>query len=142
MARDVDPVFGLMPVSALTEVVIAQWIKQLGGSDKTISNKHGFLSGAHTAAVPGGRDGVQSVSGTVPAAHPSEGDRVPDASEVALLLDNIPSNYSFSPVRGRWTRRPRAACPHSAGRRPERADMNDTVVRAQYSTGLSRRNIQ
>ena len=79
-----------MPVSALTEVVIAQWIKQLGGSDKTISNKHGFLSGAHTAAVPGGRDGVQSVSGTVPAAHPSEGDRVPDASEVVLLLDNIP----------------------------------------------------
>jgi integrase len=34
--RDVDP-------------VIARWVKQLGGSGKTISNKHGFGSGAFNA---------------------------------------------------------------------------------------------
>jgi integrase len=46
VARDVDPVFGSMPVSAVTETTIARWVKQLSGSGKTISNKHGFLSGA------------------------------------------------------------------------------------------------
>jgi hypothetical protein len=40
-----------MPVSAVTETTIARWVKQLGGSGKTISNKHGFLSGALNAAV-------------------------------------------------------------------------------------------
>jgi integrase len=43
--RDIDPIFGSMPVSAVTETTIARWIKQLGGSGKTIANKHGFLSG-------------------------------------------------------------------------------------------------
>jgi integrase len=46
--RDVDPVFGSMPVSAVTETMIAKWVKQLGGSGKTISNKHGFVSGRST----------------------------------------------------------------------------------------------
>ena len=32
--------------------------------------------------------------------------------------------------------------PRSAAYRPERADMNDTVIRAQYSTGLSRSDIE
>jgi integrase len=45
VARDVDPVFGSMPVSAVNETTIALWVKQLGGSGKTISNKHGLLSG-------------------------------------------------------------------------------------------------
>ena len=44
VARDIDPVFGSMPLSAVTETTIARWVKQLGGSGKTISNKHGFLS--------------------------------------------------------------------------------------------------
>ena len=43
VARDVDPVFGSMPISAVTETTIARWVKQLGGSGKTIANKHGFL---------------------------------------------------------------------------------------------------
>jgi integrase len=38
-------VFGSMPVSAVNETTIALWVKQLGGSGKTISNKHGLLSG-------------------------------------------------------------------------------------------------
>src|SRR5271166_3557522 len=54
VARDIDPVFGSMPVSAVTEATIAQWVKQLGGSGKTISNKHGFVSGAFKAAVRAG----------------------------------------------------------------------------------------
>jgi hypothetical protein len=54
--RDVDPVFGSMPVSAVTETTIARWIKQLCGSGKTIANKHGFLSGAFQAAVKAGLD--------------------------------------------------------------------------------------
>jgi integrase len=51
-----------MPVSAVTESTIARWVKQRGGSGKTISNKHGFLSGAFNAAVRWG-DGVQPVPG-------------------------------------------------------------------------------
>lgn len=38
VARDIGPVFGSMPVSAVTETTIARWIKQLGGSGKTIAN--------------------------------------------------------------------------------------------------------
>ena len=59
VARDVDPVFGSMPVSAVNATTIALWVKQLGGSGKTISNKHGLLSGR---SMPGARrgDGVQS----------------------------------------------------------------------------------
>jgi sarcosine/dimethylglycine N-methyltransferase len=33
-------------------------------------------------------------------------------------------------------------CPDPRAARPERTDMNDTPIRAQYSTGLSRRNIE
>jgi hypothetical protein len=36
-----------MPITAVTETTIARWVKQLGGSGKIISNKHGFLSRAH-----------------------------------------------------------------------------------------------
>ena len=50
VTRDVDPVFGTLPVSAVTKSTIARWVKQLGGSGKTTSNKHGFLSGAFNAA--------------------------------------------------------------------------------------------
>ena len=54
VAREVDPVFGSMPITAVTESTIAKWVKQLSGSGKTISNKHGFLSGAFNAAVRAG----------------------------------------------------------------------------------------
>jgi integrase len=54
VGRDIDPVFGSIPVTAISETTIARWIKQLGGSGKTIANKHGFLSGAFQAAVRAG----------------------------------------------------------------------------------------
>ena len=69
VARDIDPVFGSMPVSAVTETTIAKWVKQLGGSGKTIANKHGFLSGALNAAVRAG----------VIASNPCQGRRLPHA---------------------------------------------------------------
>jgi integrase len=47
-------VFGSLLVSAVTETTIARWVKQMGGSGKTISNKHGFVSGAFNAAVRAG----------------------------------------------------------------------------------------
>ena len=89
VARDIDPVFGSMPVSAVTEATIAQWVKQLGGSGKTISNKHGFVSGAFKAAVRAG----------VMASNPCEGRRLPHTrveetvfltpGEFRLLRDHI-----------------------------------------------------
>ena len=67
VARDIDSVFGAVPVSAVTETTIAKWVKQLGGSGKTIANKHGFLSGAFNAAVRAG----------VMAYNPCQGRRLP-----------------------------------------------------------------
>ena len=87
--RDIHPVFGSMPVSAVTETTIAKWVKQLGGSGKTISNKHGFLSGAFNAAV---RAGVMT-------SNPCQGRRLPHTRveetvfltprEFVLLRDHI-----------------------------------------------------
>jgi integrase len=87
--RDIDPVFGSMPVSAVTETTIARWIQQLGGSGKTIANKHGFLSGAFQAAVRAG----------VMASNPCQGRRLPHTRveetvfltppEFMLLRDHI-----------------------------------------------------
>ncbi len=89
VARDIDPVFGFVPVSALTETTIARWVKQLGGSGKTIANKHGFLSGALNAAVRAG----------VLASNPCQGRRLPHTQveetvfltppEFRLLRDHI-----------------------------------------------------
>jgi integrase len=89
VARDVDPVFGSMPVSAVTETTIAKWVKQLGGSGKTMSNKHGFVSGAFNAAVRAG----------VMASNPCQGRRLPHTRveetvfltppEFVLLRDHI-----------------------------------------------------
>ena len=87
--RDVDPVFGSLPVSAVTETTIARWVKQLGGSGKTIANKHGFVSGAFNAAVRAG----------VMASNPCVGRRLPHTrvdetvfltpAEFKLLRDHI-----------------------------------------------------
>jgi integrase len=89
VARDVDPVFGSMPITAVSETTIARWVKQLDGSGKTISNKHGFLSGAFNAAV---RVGVM-------ASNPCQGQRLPHTPvektvfltppEFTLLRDHI-----------------------------------------------------
>jgi integrase len=89
VARDVDPVFGSMPITAVTETTIARWVKQLGGSGKTISNKHGFLSGAFNAPV---RAGVMG-------SNPCQGRRLPHTRveetvfltppEFVLLRDHI-----------------------------------------------------
>jgi hypothetical protein len=51
ITRDIGPVIGSLPMTAVTETTIARWVQQLGGSGKTIANKHGFLSGAFNAAV-------------------------------------------------------------------------------------------
>jgi integrase len=87
--RDIDPVFGSMPVSAITETTIARWVNQLNGSGKSISNKHGFLSGALNAAVRAG----------VMATNPCQGRRLPRTrveetvfltpEEFKLLRDHI-----------------------------------------------------
>ena len=90
VARDIDPVFGSMPITAVTEATVAKWVKQLhGGSGKTISNKHGFLSGALKAAVRAG----------VMASNPCQGRRLPHTRveetvfltppEFVLLRDHI-----------------------------------------------------
>jgi integrase len=59
--RDIAPILGGIPLSALEEEDIAKWVKHLevtgghggkGQKPKTIRNKHGFLSGALAAAVP------------------------------------------------------------------------------------------
>ncbi|MGY4713090.1 tyrosine-type recombinase/integrase [Mycolicibacterium sp. CBM1] len=94
--RDIGPVLGAMPITAVTEATIARWVNQLDGSGKTIANKHGFLSGAFKAAVRAG----------VVAANPCEGRRLPHTrveetvfltpEEFKLLRDHI--------ERDRWKR--------------------------------------
>ena len=96
VSRDIAPVMGHLPLTAITPATIARWVQQLGGSGKTIANKHGFLSGALKAAVTAG----------LISANPCEGRRLPHTAveetvfltpeEFALLRDNIP--------RERWRR--------------------------------------
>lgn len=59
--NDIGPVLGEIPLTELTENDIALWVQGMQSSTtkrgkppsaKTISNKHGFLSGALAAAVP------------------------------------------------------------------------------------------
>lgn len=55
LANDITPNIGAIPLVALTEADIAAWVKRLeesGAKPKTIKNKHGFLSGALSKAVP------------------------------------------------------------------------------------------
>jgi hypothetical protein len=42
---------GPLPLTALTNADVAQWLISLTGSAKTVANKHGFLAGALNAAV-------------------------------------------------------------------------------------------
>lgn len=53
--NDIDPVIGSIGLTKLTEEDVALWVQALeesGAKPKTIANKHGFLSGALSAAVP------------------------------------------------------------------------------------------
>ena len=58
--NDLGPVFGDLPLTALTTEHVADWINSMREPDsdgwmpraKTIANKHGFLAGALNAAVP------------------------------------------------------------------------------------------
>lgn len=55
LRKDIAPVLGSIPLTALGEDDIARWVQHLaseGASAKTIQNKHGFLSGALAKAVP------------------------------------------------------------------------------------------
>ena len=61
VTNDIDPILGAIPLSALTEHDVANWVKAMQAtttrrgkppSAKTIANKHGFLSSALSAAVP------------------------------------------------------------------------------------------
>lgn len=53
--RDIAPILGDIPLTALTGEDIARWVKHLegtGNAPKTIRNKHGFLSAALSKAIP------------------------------------------------------------------------------------------
>lgn len=52
---DIEPFFGDVPLTALDDQRIADWVSHLeqrGNKPKTIKNKHGFLSAALSRAVP------------------------------------------------------------------------------------------
>lgn len=71
---DIAPVMGALPLSAVTETTVAQFVHALtaaGASGKTVKNKHGFLSGALQGAVRAGHL----------AANPCEGRRLPRADK-------------------------------------------------------------
>jgi integrase len=52
IANDIAPSkIGPLPVTALTNGDVAQWLNSLTGAAKTVANKHGFLAGALNAAV-------------------------------------------------------------------------------------------
>jgi integrase len=52
IANDIAPSkIGPLPLAALTNADVAQWLNSLTGAAKTLANKHGFLAGALNAAV-------------------------------------------------------------------------------------------
>jgi integrase len=52
IANDIAPSkIGPLPLAALTNADVAQWLNSLTGSAKTAANKHGFLAGALNAAI-------------------------------------------------------------------------------------------
>jgi integrase len=78
IANDIAPSkIGPLPLAALTNADVAQWLNSLTGSAKTASNKHGFLSGALNAAVRAGHI----------SANPCDGNRLPrdEVTEMVFL---------------------------------------------------------
>jgi len=55
LTRDIAPVLGCIPLTALSRTDISIWVNKMGeagASGKTIQNKVGFLSGCLNAAIP------------------------------------------------------------------------------------------
>ncbi len=93
LSRDVTPSIGHLPLTAVTESVIAAWVKNIEAGEtttlddgttktvkpsrKTMQNKHAFISGALKAAVRAGH---------IPS-NPCEGRRLPEttAGEMVFL---------------------------------------------------------
>lgn len=51
LRRDIGPILGELPLTAVNEQAVSKWIQAQKGSAKTVANKHGFLSGAFNGAV-------------------------------------------------------------------------------------------
>ena len=112
--NDIVPVLGAIPLAALSEDDVAQWLQALsdkGASGKTVANKHGFLSSALNAAVKAGR--IRS--------NPAAGARLPATAradmvclshdEFVKLIDNVTEYWrpliEFLVASGcRWGRPP------------------------------------
>lgn len=104
-SRDINPRFGSLPITAVTEDTIGRWVQEIASekitvrkvqktpSAKTIQNKHGFLSGALQAAVKKG----------LIAANPCEDRRLPEGQsqemvwltpgEFQLIHDCLPKQW-------------------------------------------------
>lgn len=101
LRRDIANPLGAIPLAALTEEDIANWVKRLettggrsgdGNAPKTIKNKHGFLSGALAAAVPKHIPANPAAGRRLPRGDGGEdGDemRMLSHAEFALLLSKV-----------------------------------------------------
>jgi len=84
-----------IPLPALTEEDIARWVQNMeddGASAKTIKNKHGFLSGALSAAVPKHIPANPAAGRRLPRGEGTDEDdemRMLTRDEFALLLSNV-----------------------------------------------------
>lgn len=95
LRNDIGPAIGGIPVGLLTQSDIASWVQAMtaaGSSGKTISNKHGLLSAALSAAVD---------AGLIPA-NPSTGMRLPrsEKAEMCFLTEG-----EFQQMRSGFTAR-------------------------------------
>jgi integrase len=90
IANDIAPSkIGPLPLTALTNADVAQWLNSLTGAAKTLANKHGFLAGALSGAVR-----ARHIS-----ANPCDGNRLPrdepaemvflTHDEFAIVLDAV-----------------------------------------------------
>lgn len=105
VSRDITPAFGSLPLTAVTEATVGRWVQELTAKKitvrgvekspaaKTIANKHGFISGAFSAAV---RKGLMP-------SNPCEDRRLPEgqsremvcltAAEFQLIHDCLPKQW-------------------------------------------------
>lgn len=101
LKNDIAPTIGKLPLAALTQEDIANWVKMLeltggrgkrGQSPKTIKNKHGFLSAALAAAVPKHIAANPAAGRRLPRGDGQEADdeiRMLSHEEFALLLSKV-----------------------------------------------------
>jgi hypothetical protein len=97
--RDIDPVFGRLPINAVTEATIGAWVQQLRGAGKTIQNKHGFLSGAFNAAVRRGLILANPCQGRRLPRTETKGDVFLTQEEFKLLHSCIPHDRWQKPMQ-------------------------------------------